>query len=448
MSMGSTTMTGFTLAEGLFKSWQDAFTRFNFRMPSPNPSGQSTDYLYFLIFLMSTFFFILLMGMMIVFIVKYRKVGGRAPQRSVAHNTFLELSWSVIPTLLLAWIFFEGFFGYADKVVAPGNARELVVTGQMWSWNVAYPNGAASPESTRSRGFSVSPTGFDTVQREDGSKVQRTGAVDVPIIVVPENEPVKLRMHSVDVIHSFWIPDFRVKFDVMPNRYTSMWFQTDAIDRDKAAKNNWRLEHDVYEGDPKRPTKVRKPMLDAKGEPVMYNDHWVFCAEYCGQMHSEMAAIIRVVPVAAYESLIKDWAEPRGTPEEIGKALYKIKGCNACHSVDGSSNVGPTWKNMYGYEQPFTDGTTITGQDMTGTGFANYIRESVYEPAKKIVQGYPNQMQSYQGRVNDRELEGLIAYMRSLSDRAPKGDAPAEPGKDAPKEEPKNEMRPAASATK
>lgn len=360
--------------------------KYNFGSLSNSSIGQHSDWLFFWIFAISTFFFVLLMALMAYFTLVYRRRPGAAPQRSAAHNTMLELSWSVIPTILLVWFFFEGFWGFAGAAVAPSNGPELMVTGKKWAWTVLYPNGAVSPETTAARAIADG----STVTIKDGDP---KAALESPIFVVPAKTPVRLKMISEDVLHAFWIPDLRVKFDVVPNRYTTMWFDTLSI-----------------EGNNRLPD----------GTP--YQDHWVFCAEYCGTNHSEMYAVIRVVPPDAYTRIIEAWNKPTGTPAERGEKLYKIKGCNACHSVDGSKNVGPTWKDLYGHEVKFTDGTTLAEADMTGVNFDNYIRESVFAPAKRIVAGFPNQMQSYQGKITEEELSYLIAYMKSpkLSDKAPK----------------------------
>jgi cytochrome c oxidase subunit 2 len=245
-----------------------------------------------------------------------------------------------------------------------------------------YPNGAASAVSTRTR-------------HVEGEAAAGGGAAEgvqeTPIFVIPEKRPVKLRMSSVDVIHSFWVPDFRVKFDVFPNRFTSVWFEATGIEGNSTLPNEgaWK-----------------------KWAGTRYQDHWVYCAEYCGSNHSEMYAILRVVPHEIYLDIVKDWAEPKGAPWEVGAALYKIKGCVSCHSLDGSKNVGPSWKDLYLRESPITGGGTQIVN-------ADYIRESIYTPAAKIVQGYPNQMQSYQGKINDKELEAIIAYMKTLSSLTP-----------------------------
>ncbi len=388
-------MMSFVTLAGAFKDW---FLKFNFRKPGVSTFSAASDDMFYFIYLLSAIFFVLLMAMMVVFTFKYRKRAGVIPQRSAGHNTMLELSWSVIPTILLTWMFFKGFWGFADAVIAPSNAPELLLTAKKWQWTVTYPNGAASDEVTRTR---------DLDKPENENSVAES-----PIFYVPEGEPVKFRMTSEDVIHSFWVPDMRAKFDVFPNRYTNVWFEPQAI-------------------------KPNAPVLkDKKTGAVLttYEDHWVACAEYCGSNHSEMAAVIRVVPKAYYAKWVDEAAKPKGELWERGKKYFRIKGCNSCHTVDGTRGTGPTWKNMYGHEVEFTDGTTLSAEKMTGAEFANYIRESVYTPAAKIVKGFPNQMQSFQGRLSEEELACLIAYMscKEVTDKPapqvgeePKPEAPA-----------------------
>lgn len=373
---------------------QEWWDRWNFRGEGASSFSGHADWLFFMIYAISTFFFVLLMVLMVWWTFQYRRRPGQAPQRSPGHNTLLELSWSVIPTILLVWMFFEGFWGYADQLVAPSEAPELVVEGRQWSWALTYPNGAISPETTRSRHMAGSKDTFLAGHSavKNGRIVE--GVQDTPIFVIPEGKPVRLRMSSIDVIHSFWVPDFRAKFDVFPNRYTSVWFQPTEIHGGATlpAEGGWK----AWAGTP-------------------YEDHWVFCAEYCGSNHSEMSAVLRVVPADVYARIIEDWATPRGAPWEIGKFLYKSKGCNACHSVDGSKNVGPTWKDLYNSDQPITGMGAVKADE-------NYIRESILNPGAKIVQGYPNQMTSYQGKIKDEEINAIIWYMRSISESTSQAD--------------------------
>jgi cytochrome c oxidase subunit II len=366
------------LADG-FKDW---FVKLNFREPGSSAFAADSDHIFYLIFLLSTFFFVLLMGLMFFFALKYRKRAGAVPQRSANHNTLAELSWSVIPTILLVWMFFEGFWGFAHQIVAPSEAPEFNVTASKWAWNLKYPNGATSPVTTDVRNISGSP-----VTTPDGKRVG--GTSPTPIFVIPEEHPVMLRMHSIDVIHSFWVPAFRAKFDVFPNRYTTTWFNASKI------KGGNTLPND-------------KDWGQWAGTP--YEDHWVFCAEYCGDNHSDMYAILRVVPYQTFLSIADDWAKPKGEPWEKGQFFWKTKGCYSCHTTDGAKLVGPTWKDMYGAEVELTTGEKFVRD-------ANYIRKSIREPGSQIVKGYPNQMTMQ--ALKDEEIEDLIAYMQRISKFAP-----------------------------
>ncbi|GIK19332.1 MAG: cytochrome c oxidase subunit 2 [Phycisphaerales bacterium] len=343
-----------------------------FRGSAAWDKGVATDSLFMWVFWFSTFWFVLLMGLMVWWVYKYRRRPGVPAPRSVSHNAPLEVVWTVVPSLFLGYIFFRGFHAYIDKLVPPADSIEIVVKGMKWNWTATYPNGAISPETTH------------------------LGASNVPVIVLPAGRAIRFKMYSDDVIHSFWIPDFRMKFDVMPNRYTSFWIQ------------------------PMQP-----------GET-----HWVFCAEYCGDQHSEMAAVIRVVTEAEYNDLVGQWGMVGGTPQEMGERAARKHGCFACHSIDGTRNVGPTWRNAYGNPVPLADGSSIPGDDRTA--WDNYIRESILVPGAKLHAGYPNQMNSFQGIITEDEILWITAYIRSLSDHPlgaaaleaeqaanPEGDAPA-----------------------
>lgn len=346
------------------------------------------DMLFMAIFWISVVSFVFLMVLMAVFTVQYRRRPGVPAMRSPAHNTPLELTWTVLPLIVLVWIFFEGFWGYIGGQTGGSLPEEINLQAQKWQWTLTYSNGAASPEQTL------------------------IGAAQQPVFVAPAGTPVLLKMHSIDVIHSFWVPDFRWKQDVFPNRYTAYAFRTPPLD----------------ELDPSLLTTAKH----ADGTTYKCIEHYIFCAEYCGDNHSEMAAVLRIVPPQDYRKIVTDWATPKGTPAEKGFAWYKIKGCVSCHSVDGSRKTGPTWKDLYGSEVELEGGGKVLADE-------NYIRESVYIPGAKVVASYPNQMVSFQGQVNDEQLGDLIAYMKSISKFAapslldqgaekPAGDKPAEGG--------------------
>lgn len=336
----------------------DWLTRQIFGGAGANELARKSDAIFMWIFWFSLFWFVLLMGLMVYWVIKYRRRPGVPPQRSPHHNTPLELAWTILPSLFLGYMFYIGFQGYIAKLVAPTEALVYDVVGRKWGWTITYPNGGNPSES-----------------------IQMGGNDAAPVVVVPVNTPVQFRMSSADVLHSFWIPDFRFKFDVLPNRYSSFWIEAEEI-----------------------------------------GEHVIFCAEYCGDKHSEMSALLRVVSREDYEAYLETTLAGRDDPVAWGRQLTVANGCVACHSVNGSPGIGPTWLNAWGSDVPFTDGTSLSGDD--ADGWDNYIRESIINPNAKIHTGYAPAMPPYAGVFSDEELGAIIAYMRSLSDKAP---APEEP---------------------
>jgi cytochrome c oxidase subunit 2 len=291
----------------------------------------------------------------------------------------------VLPTLFLIYIFFQGFFGYMDKVVSPGNAIEMRLTGYKWNWTLVYPNGAETFVSTK------------------------IGAKPINVFYMPAETPVRLRMNSSDVMHAFWIPDFRIKQDLLPNRYTNIWFKAKRPGADAKTLPKTKEEADAR----------GEVWIEAlAGAP--YTDHWVFCAEYCGDEHAEMAAIIRVVEDQHWRAFLEIAAEGGGEtdPVKIGQRIAQQK-CASCHSVDGSKNTGPTWKDLYNKPGHRTNkGEVPVNPD--------YIRESILVPAAQIVEGYPNNMPAFV--LKDKQIEAIIAYMKTLSTHTPPGEMPGVPG--------------------
>lgn len=326
--------------------------------------AESSDGLFMFIFWVSVFFFALVMGLVMYFTVRYRRRPGVSQERSPAHNTPMEVTWTVLPCFLLLIMFVWGFKGFIEMQVSPVKGEEILVTAQRWNWSVTYDNGAGA--------------GGDFVNIADK---------DVPIIRVPAGKPVNLLMTSIDVIHSFYVPDFRIKQDVFPNRYGTIWFEA--------------TSEPVAQTDPET------------GELLgHWVDHTVFCAEYCGDSHSQMLGVIRVMPEAEFIEWKAKAADIFGVemrPSEVGATLYRAKGCNACHTVDGAAGTGPTWQGMYGTERTFNKAAAVVADE-------NYLRESILEPAAKISAGFPNQMNSYQGLVTDKELFAIISYIKSLSE--------------------------------
>ncbi|GAB4386855.1 MAG: cytochrome c oxidase subunit II [Phycisphaerales bacterium] len=321
-----------------------------FRTSGQNAQAVMTDGLFMLIVWFSVFFFILLMGLMIYWVIRYRRRPGVPVFVSASHNEPLEIFWTVVPSSALLVIFLAGFQGYMAKVVAPADAIQLNVSGFKWDWNITYPNGEQSQYTL--------PLGTKPA---------------VKIFVLPEDTSIQLLMQSRDVIHSFWVPDYRTKMDLYPNRYTTYTFRTEKLRRDE-----------------------------------LYRDHWIFCAEYCGDSHSEMYGIFRVVSRENYDRILSDWNTGNLSCEDLGKLVYK-NNCISCHSVDGSRLIGPTWLGSFGTKRALEGGGEVVVDE-------NYIRESILYPQAKRSAGFEGQvMTSFLGQLSDQEIEGVICYFKALA---------------------------------
>ncbi|MGP1347380.1 MAG: cytochrome c oxidase subunit II [Phycisphaerales bacterium] len=340
------------------------FTRAWFREASSTFAG-GVDGVYYYIFFISAFFFFLLMGLLVYFGIKYRRKPGVAPLPSPSHNLKLELTWSIIPTLLMAVMFVWGMKVYLGMRVSPSDAEEIHVVAMKWSWSWEYDNGAGSLQS------------------------ENLAAVEAPVFALPLNRPVKLLMESTDVIHSFFIPEFRVKRDLFPNRYTTLWFHP--------------IGQATHRFDEESGTAVPIDADVSKG-------YFLFCTEYCGDQHSQMLARIAVMADADYRAWKTAQASTEGIPlVELGKKLHTAGGCNACHTVDGGAGTGPTWKNIWGETHRFTNGESAEVN-------LDYIRQSIIDPGSQVVQGFSNQMPTSAGKFTPREIRAIALYIKSLSD--------------------------------
>lgn len=368
-----------------------------FRHAASTAEGRHTDTIAMWLFWFCVAWFVGLMALTAYFVIAYRRarVGPVAPVSS-AHNTPLEIAWTVIPSISLVFMFFYGFWGYFDKVIGPSDAMEVNVTASKWNWSLVYPNG----------------------QESISSKVIGGNDQGVPVFYMPAERAVRVKMISTDVMHAFWAPDFRLKQDVLPNRYMSVWFRPDAPSGErKLTKADLGAGFEALEGAP-------------------FEDHWLFCAEYCGDSHSEMAAIIRVVPDATFalwQKTLDDVIINKSSLADVGKIVHKQK-CASCHSVDGSPNTGPTWKNLYKHTSEFTDGSSKSADE-------NHIRESIRQPSKLIRKGFSNQMPPFDvGQVSEKQILGVIAYMKTLSDQATDDEKAAANAKPEPAKNP-SEMK-------
>lgn len=273
----------------------------------------------------------------VVFVVLYKTRGGPKPTRRIETPLWAEVGVvGFLASLFVLW-WVIGFRQYVQMTVPPRGATEIYVVAKQWVWKFDYPTGRSSVET----------------------------------LYVPTGRPVKLLMTSRDVIHSFFVPAFRVKQDVIPARYTSVWFEAPRPGR-----------YDVY------------------------------CAEYCGAGHSRMRGEVVVLDPEDYDA----WTRGR-TPEaaaghdelaRVGERVAARMGCIQCHSVNGTRGVGPTWVDLFGREEALADGRRVL---VDGA----YITESMMEPNDKVVAGFAPVMPSYRGAIEPGDTAAIVEFMKSIS---------------------------------
>ncbi|MGH7130782.1 MAG: c-type cytochrome [Phycisphaerales bacterium] len=380
------------------------------------------DWVFMFILWISIISFLMLMIPMTWWAWKYRRSAGVIQQRTPNHNTALEVTWIVVPLIILTFLFFWGFHGYMKSQVVQSNCDEIAVTGQMWQWNVLYANGASSGEQL--------PFGRTITEKRNGAEITiRPNVESAPVVIVEEGKPVRFKMISKDVIHSFFIPAMRIKMDVFPNRYTTLSFT------------------------PVKTTPITSTTGKGEDAKNTYEDHPIYCAEYCGNSHSEMVGWMRVLPTKEFARTLSDWANVDdihdnvdGTPGakikpgqkslplwQLGQWVYKSKGCASCHTVDGSKSTGPTWKDSYGTNVQISRGPAFDGK------WDDYIRKSMLEPSYQIHAGFEGgNMPSAQGNVTDKQIFGVIAYFKHL---AGKDDPSANLGHEKKDDKPKEEKK-------
>lgn len=300
------------------------------------------DFAWDFVLITCTIFFLLLMIPTFYFVAKYRRKKEGEVTSAIDHSTKIEIVWTVIPLIVLVALFFVGLTPFVNASVAPANALEVQVTAQKWNWSFRYPNGTTSPGK----------------------------------LVVPKGKPVRLVMSATDVLHSFFVAEFRVKQDAIPGVYTSLWF-----------------------------------------EPTSTGEFVVQCAEYCGSPagdvaegqpggHSDMLATVQVVEEQAFKDFMESGGEDKNVPiAERGKKQFTQWGCSACHSVDGTKLAGPTFKGLFGREEELADGSKVKVDE-------NYLKESILNPTAKVVKGFPPIMPVFQGQLKDPQIEAIIAYIK------------------------------------
>lgn len=292
------------------------------------------DVVFYTLLALTVLFTVLVFVLVVVFAVRYRR--GTKVNRLRPHheNLPLELTWTIIPTFLGLIMFFFGAKLFIEMRTSPKDAQDIYVIGKQWMWHVQHSNGV----------------------RENNT------------LHVPVGKPVRLTLISQDVIHAFYVPDFRQQIHVVPGRYTTMWFT---------------------------PTKAGKYPL--------------YCAMYCGTQHSEMGGYVYAMPATEYAEWLKNGGNnvDAMSMEERGERLFKVLACNNCHAAQ-SNERAPGLAALYGSNRPISGGSSARADEA-------YLRESILKPYARLTAGYGPTMPEYQGQISEDDVLNLIAYIRSLS---------------------------------
>jgi len=290
------------------------------------------DHLYIYITLVSVVMSVLIFATIFVFAVKYRRKSESEVPQPIHGSLRLEITWSIIPFLVMLTFFWWGAKIYFYNAVPPPNSMDVYVVGKQWMWKLQYPGG----------------------QRE------------INELHVPVGQPVKLTLASEDVIHSFFIPALRIKHDVVPGHYDTMWFNAN--------------------------------------KPGRYH---IFCAEYCGTEHSGMVGWVTIMTPADYANWLAGGGSS-GTMAQQGERLFEQLGCASCH-LEQRAGRGPSLRGLYGSRAQLANGQTVQADDA-------YLRESILNPNSKLVAGYKaGVMPSFQGQISEEGILQLIVYMKSLA---------------------------------
>ncbi len=331
-----------------------------FMPPQGTEMAKQFDALYAFLLIASLISFIILIGGLILFVLKYKRKSIEDKTAYITHNTFLEFLWSFIPFVIFIVVGVWGAVLFYQQEKDLENAIEVHVVAKKWNWEFVYKNGKVVTDSAD----------------DDGNRVFST-------MIIPEKTPIKLIMTSREaskstkaVIHSFFIPAFRLKQDVLPGTYTKINF-----------------------------------IAEKQGE------YQVFCTEYCGDAHSKMLAKIKVVSKEAYENWLVEETEfiqrmASMSPAELGKLVYQQNQCIGCHSVNGTVVVGPTFKGLIGSNREFADGAKAVADE-------NYIRSSILNPSEQIVKGFgaagsQSTMPMYKGVLSDEQISQVIEFIKSI----------------------------------
>jgi cytochrome c oxidase subunit 2 len=303
--------------------------------PRASTSSHEVDALFFALTLISLFFMVVIFLPIIFFSVKYRRGSSADRSNPRSSSLWIESGWTIGPIFLSLGLFAWSAIAYFRIERRPANAIEVQVVGKQWMWKLQHAEG----------------------RRE------------INELHVPVNSTVAMTMTSQDVIHSFFVPAFRVKQDVVPGKYTGIWFK-----------------------------------------PTRTGEYHIFCAQYCGTQHSRMIGRVVVTEPAAYERWLKS-GEPSESILVTGERLFHDRGCSGCHSPNSQFRA-PLLQGLYRIPVPLADGTMAKADDQ-------YLRDSILQPGKQITAGYQNIMPSFAGHLSEEEIMQLIAYLKYIGNQPP-----------------------------
>ncbi|WP_075603611.1 cytochrome c oxidase subunit II [Saccharicrinis aurantiacus] len=292
------------------------------------------DSAFVFIFGISLFFLFAITIVMVYYVFRYRK--SKNPKAThIEGNHKLEIIWTVIPTILVVIMFYYGWAGWKSQREVPEDAMTIKSIARMWSFGFEYENGVTT----------------DT-------------------LYVPIHQPINLDLVAVDVLHSIYIPAFRIKQDMVPGKPDFIWFESGKI-----------------------------------------GEYEIFCAEYCGLRHSFMKTAVKVLSQEDYDAWYKGSSQTAEGAGAEGKALFQKFGCFACHSIDGSKLVGPSLKGIFNNKRMVIK----DGEEIELVADAEYIKRSIYEPNADVVKDFvPGMMVSYKAMIKDEEVDQLIEYFKTL----------------------------------
>ena len=295
------------------------------------------DWLFNLEFNVIYFLFALIIGLMLYSIVVFRrKKGDITDAKHIEGNTKLEVFWTAVPLIMVITLAFLGSQGLAETLKPDKKPLEIRVIGQQWTWRFEYPD-------------------YGIVSNE---------------LYLPVDRQALLKLSSLDVIHSFWVPEFRVKQDALPGEEFTR---------------------------------------ELRITPTLEGNYKVRCAELCGTRHTYMENPVNVVSVQAFDTWVSQQSGESADPAERGKKVWDVY-CKSCHSIDGTVGIGPSWLGIFGGDVILADGTTLSGDE-------EYILESITKPNSKIVKGFaPNLMpQNFSDQLSERQIQDVIEFMRTLT---------------------------------